>query len=248
MPIVDHPGDMCLSSVLGLFGRRFAPRQEQIELSASVAKDGVRLGDVVCIPGPADLPGGREQLEGLITEIPMTAAHRSRRLCPGCGTGGELGRLLAAGVGELEDTATAIGLDGTDEAFVLELLEGRVHGAGTRPPGAVAPAFELLNDLVAVRWLLGQEDEDRSSHVTACGAPAGSEWLTEATRTAEAGREVRGVEWRPSPAVTAPSAVLKVLADVVVEACGGIVAGPRPLVVGDWMGSFSGHVGSLHGG
>ncbi|MFZ0178846.1 MAG: hypothetical protein WAL84_03100 [Candidatus Dormiibacterota bacterium] len=72
--------------------------------------------------------------------------------------------------------------------------------------------------------------------------------MTEASRTPEAGREVRGVERRPSPAVTAPSAVLEVLADVVVEACGGIMAGPRPLVVGDWTGSFSGHVGSLHGG
>jgi hypothetical protein len=69
--------------------------------------------------------------------------------------------------------------------------------------------------------------------------------LTEASGTPEAGREVRGVEWRPSAAVTAPSAVLEVLADMVVEACGGIVAAPRPLVVGDWTGSFSGHVGSL---
>jgi hypothetical protein len=72
--------------------------------------------------------------------------------------------------------------------------------------------------------------------------------LTEATGTPEARREVRGVEWRPSPAVTGPSAVLEVLADVVVEARGGIVAGVHPLVVGDWTGSFSGHVGSLHCG
>jgi hypothetical protein len=72
--------------------------------------------------------------------------------------------------------------------------------------------------------------------------------LTEASGASEAGGKVRDVEGRPSSTVAVPGAVLEVLADVVVEACGGIVAGPRPLVVRGWMGSFSGHVGSLHGG
>jgi hypothetical protein len=208
----------------------------------------VRPGDVGCVPGPADLPGGREQLEGLITEIAMATAHGARRLCPGCGTGGELGGLLAAGVGQLEDAATTISLDGADEAFVLELLERGVHGAGTRSPRPVAAALELLNDLVAVRRLFGKEDEDRRTHVTTRGAPARTEGLAEATRTTERGGKVRGVERRPSSAVTVASAMLEVLADVVVEARGGIVAGSRPLLMGLWMGSFSGHVGSLRGG
>jgi hypothetical protein len=247
-PIVADTRDTCLSSVLGLFGRRFAPREEQVQLAASFAKDGVRPGDVGCVPGPADLPGGREQLEGLITEIAMAAAHRTRRLCPGCGPGGELGGLLSAGVGQLEDTATAISLDSADEAFVLELLESGVHGAGTRSPRPVAAALEFLNDLVAVRWLLGQEDEDRRTYVATRGTPARTEGLAEATRTTEGGGKVRGVEGRPSSAVTVASAVLEVLADVVVEACGGIVAGSRPLLMGVRVGSFSGHVGSLRGG
>jgi hypothetical protein len=104
-----------------------------------------------------------------------------------------------------------------------------------------------LNDLIAVRRLLGEEDEDGGADVAAGGTPAGTEPLTEASGATETGGEVWGVKGRPSPAVAAAHAMLEVLADVV-EARGGVVVCPRPLIVGRRAGSFSGHVGSLHGG
>jgi hypothetical protein len=45
-----------------------------------------------------------------------------------------------------------------------------------------------------------------------------------------------------------PDAMLEVLPNVVVEACGGFVMGPCALVVLGWVRVFPGHVGSLHGG
>src|SRR4029077_118098 len=131
---------------------------------------------------------------------------------------------------------------------VLELLEGRVHRAGACPPRAIAAALELLNDLVAVRGLLGEEDQDRSADVAARRPAARAEGLAEASGTREAGAEVGRVEGRPAPAMTAPGTLLDVITDVVVEACGGVVMSPRALVVRSGVGVFSGHVGSLHCG
>jgi hypothetical protein len=96
--------------------------------------------------------------------------------------------------------------------------------------------------------LLGEEHEDRGAHVSARSAPARPEVLTEASGTTEAGGKVRCIEGRPSAAVAVSSAMLEVLADVVVETCGGFVPRPCPVVVRYRMGMFSGHVGSLHGG
>jgi hypothetical protein len=128
------------------------------------------------------------------------------------------------------------------------LLEGWVHRSGARPPGTVASAFELLDDLVPVRWLLGQEHEDRGTDVAPRGATAGAERRAESTWTAEAGREVRGVEGRPSAPMATTGATLEVLADVVVEAGCRVVVRRRPLVMRGVVGMLSGHFGSLHSG
>jgi hypothetical protein len=132
------------------------------------------------------------------------------------------------------------------------LLEGWVHRSGARPPGTVASAFELLDDLVPVRWLLGQEHEDRGPDVAPRGATAGAERRTEgraeSTWTAEAGGEVRGVEGRPSTPMATTGATLEVLADMVVEAGCRVVVRRRPLVTRGVVGMSSGHFGSLRSG
>ena len=128
------------------------------------------------------------------------------------------------------------------EAFVLELLESGVHRARAGSPGTLAPAFELLDDLIAVRRFLGQEDEDRCAHVTACRSPAGAELGAEASWTAEPGSEVGCVEGRPATPVATTGTVPEVLA----EGCGVMPHGH--LVVRGVVEVFSGHVGSLQSG
>jgi hypothetical protein len=95
--------------------------------------------------------------------------------------------------------------------------------------------------------LLGEQDEYRGAHVPASGPPARAELVAKPSRTAEPGGEVRSVEGGPSAAVTVPSALLQAGAEVVVEACGGVLA-RRPVFLGMRVGVFSGHVGSLRGG
>jgi hypothetical protein len=99
-----------------------------------------------------------------------------------------------------------------------------------------------------VGLLLGEQHENRGADVASGGTPARAELLAEATRTTEGGREVRGVEGWPSTPVAAPSALLEVFADVMVEPGGGVVPATGPFVVRVLLGVFPGHVGSLLSG
>src|SRR6202030_841251 len=121
--------------------------------------------------------------------------------------------LLAPGLGQFEDSAPAVGLHGADETLILELLEGGIHGSGARPPGAVAPPLELLDDLVAVRRLLCEEHEDGGAHVPSGGATAVAEVRPHTSRAGESLGELGGVEWWPAAPVTAAGGVLEGVAD-----------------------------------
>src|SRR5262245_38003418 len=81
------------------------------------------------------------------------------------GRGG--GRLLAAGVGQLVDALARLRGGLLDEVLVLELLEGRVDGAGARLPDAPRALGDLLDDLVAVHRLLAEQDDDGGADVAA---------------------------------------------------------------------------------
>src|SRR5690554_3323042 len=56
------------------------------------------------------------------------------------------------------------------EAFVGEESDRRVHGAGARPPRATQALGDLLDDLVAMHGLLGEQEQDRGAHVAASGS------------------------------------------------------------------------------
>ena len=66
----------------------------------------------------------------------------------------------------------ALGLDGLDQALVLELLERGVDRAGARLPDALGAALDLLDELVAVLRLLLEEQEHGGADVAAPGAAA----------------------------------------------------------------------------
>ena len=76
------------------------------------------------------------------------------------------------GVRQLVDPLARLGRGLADEVLVLELLERRVDGPGARPPDASGSLGELLDDLVAVHGLLGEQREDRGADVAAPCAPA----------------------------------------------------------------------------
>src|ERR1700683_1110613 len=117
-PSLSTARDTCLSVFPGLLGRRLlGPGEEEVDLAAGLAQNRPRLRDVGSVTCAADLPGGREQLEGLIAQVAMVAADRSRSLVPRRRSGGEAGRFLAPGVGQLEDPASTLGLDGTNESL-----------------------------------------------------------------------------------------------------------------------------------
>jgi hypothetical protein len=104
----------------------------------------------------------------------------------------ELGAVLldvaGALLGEVDDPA-AVGLLDADEAFVLQLRERGVHRAGAGAPGPTRPLGDLLDDLVAVPGLLGDQREHRGADVTAGGATAPAARSAEAA--GEAGRHAR---------------------------------------------------------
>ena len=154
--------------------------------------------------------GGCEELERLVAEITMIPTDGARRLRPWRGAGGELGCLFLAGVGQLEDAAAAVSFDGTHQPLVLELLQRGVDGSGTCPPRAFAAAFELLDDLVSVRLLLGEEHEDRRADVAAGRTPARTEvagrsrLLDRRMPAAKSGASKGGqpLRWRPRAPVS----------------------------------------------
>src|SRR5258708_20747145 len=51
-----------------------------------------------------------------------------------------------------------------DQALVLKLRERRMHRPGAWPPEAAAPIADLLDDLVAVHRLLGEQRERAGAH------------------------------------------------------------------------------------
>jgi hypothetical protein len=80
-----------------------------------------------------------------------------------------LGDVLAAGVGQGDQPAAALG-GHRDQPLVLEEVDGRVDGAGARGPHAAGALGDGLHDLVAVHRLLGDEQQDGGADVAARSA------------------------------------------------------------------------------
>src|SRR5580704_1137575 len=174
----------------------------------------------------------------------MIATDRTGGFRPRSGTGGKLGCLFLPGVSQFEDAAAAVGLDGSHKPFILELLQGWIDGSGACTPRALAAALELLDDLVPVRRLLGEEHENRCPDVAARGTPAVAAEASGTTETGEPGvsREPGIVKWGPSAPMAFAAAVLHALTDVMVEAPCGFTKPFRRLFVAAVMGTFSVHL------
>src|SRR5215469_8485472 len=77
--------------------------------------------------------------------------------------------VLPALLRELVGATSSVARLGPDQAFVFQLLQRRVNRAWARPPYAAAPLADLLNDLVAVHGLLGDQRECGCANVAAPG-------------------------------------------------------------------------------
>jgi hypothetical protein len=99
---------------------------------------------------------------------------------------------------------TPVDLSPLDEALVLELLDGRVDGAGARLPRSAAAVGDLLDDLVPVHLVAGEDVEDGGPDVTAASARSSRArgLLGPERRSAEAADEVVDPRRRARPAAT----------------------------------------------
>jgi hypothetical protein len=118
-----------------------------------------------------------------------------------------------------------------DEPLVLKGLQRRVDRTGARGPRAVAALGDLVDQLVAVAGLLGEEQQDGGADVAAGAHPASSPLAA------------RGHERSAGEAVAVPSAAVE----------GRAVVGVRPVGAGSPLAApwFVGkvvvmHVVSLH--
>src|SRR5450759_5694189 len=148
-----------------------------------LGEDGVQLLAGVV----QDLDGGRNLLRRavladledhgheLADRLAVAAAARVAlgRVLPGSGLVGGLGDGGLAGIGEAEDLL-ARSLFACDKTLVSEELERGVDRTRGRAPGAAAACGELLDHLVAVHRLLGEQAKNGSADVASAGASAGA--------------------------------------------------------------------------
>ena len=116
-------------------------------------------------------------LEGRHRDLPDQAAHLDRRAAGAAGhhVPGSVqlvrvrGRVRPALVGQLVGAPAALASLSPDQALILELLERRVDRAGAWPPDSPAALADLLDDLVAVHGLLGEQRERCRPDIAAPG-------------------------------------------------------------------------------
>ena len=86
-----------------------------------------------------------------------------------------------ARLGEVKDAPPVALLD-ANQSFIRKLLQHRVDRSCARSPGAATALGDLLNELVAVEWLLREQSERGGADIaTAYPAPAPKAGTAEAT-------------------------------------------------------------------
>ena len=100
-----------------------------------------------------DLPDQLPQLDRVVTDA--AGDH-----VPGCADLVRVRRYVGLALrGQRVPAAPALGRLGLDQRLVLELLQGGIDRPGAGPPHAAAALADLLDDLIAVPGLLGQQRE-----------------------------------------------------------------------------------------
>src|SRR6478735_7948729 len=190
---------------------RVAVGEQAVELASGLREDLRRLRALLGGAGRDDLPHPAHDLADEWHEVVGTAGGAGRlllgRLLEGPPGGGHLlGVLLDVGatrVGEAQQSP-ALDVAALDEAFVLELLDGRVDRAGARLPRTVRALGDLLDELVAVHLVAREDVEDGGADVAASGAgSAASAELRAEAGSAEVADEVGDPRGRAGAATAA---------------------------------------------
>src|SRR5690606_31143894 len=175
--------------------------EDLVELAAGLGEHLLGPGELPRAAAVDDLHQGRGGPAGEVEQLGPVLADVRPHVLPGSP---QLVAVLrdvgAAGLGEPEGLL-ALRLLRDHQPFVRELLERRVDRAGAGLPAALAAFGDLLDDLVAVAGLLGEEREDRRADVPALGLPASGEPPRAELEPAPERGE------RPAPAVPMPVTV-----------------------------------------
>ena len=179
--------------------------KEQVEPATGVVEQADRLGHLLLTADLGDLRDGAHDEADRLAQRAEAVLGRGR-----VPHGVELLTVLvdvgAARVGQV-DHRPALGLLGAHQAFVGQLRHRRVHRARAGAPCPAGALGDLLDDLVAVHRLLGEQREDRRAHVTARpSSTAAAARAAEAARTAEATtRSATGASEAPGTAEARPA-------------------------------------------
>src|SRR6266508_732168 len=175
--------------------RRVVLGEQGVDAAARLGQDLERLLGLLTGSGMGRLHRGRADLKCSLTQSESWVVGSGRQLLPGMPARAleQLSRSRATLVGQRVH-ALALSLLAHDQSLVLEQLEGRVDRARARAPQPAAPGLELLDDLVAVHRLFGEQGEDAGADVTATGSPPASAHVP---RPRTAPRPAEAERWDP---------------------------------------------------
>src|SRR5579859_2682592 len=183
--------------------------EDRIQLAPGVGQDLLRLRHLCRGADLGDLHGRHGHSGDQPAQFERVAAHAAGHVVPRCADlVGVRGHVLAPLAGQQVALAPALGRLRLDQALVLQLLEGRVDRPGTGLPHAAAALGDLLDQLVAVPGLLGQQGQRSGADVaTADPRPAAEPTALTGPRAeppahrAESGRAERAAvpAWSPGP-------------------------------------------------
>src|SRR5215203_828857 len=144
--------------------------EDPVERAAGVGEHLLRLGLLGLGARVSELEERHADLAHRAHQLPGALAHVALDGVPGRAqlVGVPLD-VAAAVVCQLVLLAALAGCD-PHEPLVLELLQRGVDRARARTPDAVGALLDLLHQLVAVAWLLGEQHEQRRADVAAPGA------------------------------------------------------------------------------
>src|SRR5262249_13318992 len=143
-------------------------REDRVELAPGIGKGLLCLRHLGGRADLGDLHGCGRHRGDQPAQFDRVGAHAAGDVVPG---GPDLvgvrGHVVAALVSQRVALAPALWRLRLDQALVLQLLQRRVHRPGAGLPDAVAALRDLLDELVAVPRLLGEQRQGSRPDVTA---------------------------------------------------------------------------------
>src|SRR5215470_6355637 len=153
-------------------GRLVLGREDRIQLAAPVGENPAGLCHLLLVAHLDDLDGGHRELADQVTQLDGVRAHAAGDVVPwGPDLLGVRVHVLASPIGQRVTPAAALGRLRLDQALVLQLLQGRVDRTWARLPHPAAALGDLLNYLIAVPRLLGQQRQGGGTDITALDPP-----------------------------------------------------------------------------